>query len=132
MMRVVVTRALLGMVTLVVTLVLVFVLLRMIPSDPATVLLHENATPEEIAKVRELWGLDKPLVEQFGIYVVNLLHGDAGDSYQFQRAAFGAPGTPAFGLVMSRAPATAGLTLAALGLSILVSIPVGVLTARKV
>jgi peptide/nickel transport system permease protein len=130
MTRVLVQRALLGGFTLVVSMILVFVILRMIPSDPAAVLLREDATEEQIEYVRRLWGLDKPVYEQFLIYVGNLLRGDAGESYQFQRTA-GEPGTPAFELVASRVPATIQLAFAALVLSILISIPLGVLTAIK-
>src|SRR3712207_8669342 len=47
--------------------------LRLIPSDPAAVLLREDATEEQIEYVRQLWGLDRPVYEQFLIYVGNLL-----------------------------------------------------------
>lgn len=130
MTRVLVQRALLGGVTLVVSLVLVFTILRLVPSDPASVLLRDDATPEQIEYVRQLWGLDQPVYVQFFVYVGNLLRGDAGDSYQFQRTA-GERGTPAFELVVSRISATVELAFAALAISILVAIPLGVLTALK-
>lgn len=130
MMRVLVQRALLGGITLVVSLVLVFTILRLVPSDPASVLLRDDATPEQIEYVRQLWGLDQPVYVQFFVYVGNLLRGDAGDSYQFQRTA-GERGTPAFELVVSRISATVELAFAALAISILVAIPLGVLTALK-
>lgn len=130
MLRMLVKRALLGMLTLVVALVLVFVIVRLIPSDPAAVLLRDDATPEQIQQVRQLWGLDRPIPEQFVVYVGNLLRGNAGESYQFQRDA-GVPGTPAFGLVLDRVPATLELALAALFLAILVGVPLGAYTALK-
>jgi peptide/nickel transport system permease protein len=130
MARLLVQRAVLGSFTLVVSMVLVFIILRMIPSDPAAVLLRDDATEEQVEYVRRLWGLDRPVYEQFFIYVGNLLQGNAGESYQFQRTA-GEPGTPAFELVVSRVPATIELAFAALILAIVVSLPLGVLTALK-
>src|ERR1700730_14085975 len=130
MTRMLFARALLGVLTLVASLVLVFVIVRVIPSDPAAILLRDDATPEQVDQVRHLWGLDRPILEQFGIYVANLLHGDAGDSYQFQRTA-GVAGTSAFGLVTERMPATIELALTALLLSIAVGLPLGVLAALK-
>lgn len=130
MARMIVKRALLGLLTMVVSLVLVFVIVRVIPSDPAAVLLRDDATPEQIEQVRRHWGLDRSIAEQFAVYVVNLLHGDAGESYQFLRTA-GVAGTPAFGLVVDRIPATIWLSFAALILAIGVGIPLGVYAGLK-
>ncbi|SEQ10677.1 peptide/nickel transport system permease protein/oligopeptide transport system permease protein [Devosia sp. YR412] len=121
-------RVLLGLCTIFATLALVFVIIRLVPSDPASMLLLADATPEQLAALRKLWGLDQPIPTQFFIYVSNLLQGNAGDSYQYQRVA-GLPGTPAFGLVMSRLPATAWLAVVALSFSILIAVPLGVLAA---
>jgi peptide/nickel transport system permease protein len=117
-------------VTLVVTLALVFFLLRVIPSDPAAELLRDDATPEQVAYVRTLWGLDQPIPVQFWVYVQNLLHGDAGMSYQYQYAP-GAGGTPAFALVAQRFPATLQLAAVSLIFSLGVAIPLGIITALR-
>lgn len=130
MVRMLVNRTLLGGLTLVVSLVLVFVIVRVIPSDPAAVLLRDDATPEQIDQVRRLWGLDRPIPEQFAVYVGNLLRGNAGESYQFQRDA-GVAGTSAFALVIDRIPATVQLALSALVLAIAIGVPLGAYTALK-
>jgi len=130
MTRYLVLRVIQGVFTFLVTMLLVFGMLRVIPSDPAAVLLRDDATPEQIAHVRQLWGLDQPIQVQFVVYLGNLLRGDAGDSFQYQYTA-GTAGTPAFGLVISRLPATVQLAVVALLISIVVSIPLGIITALK-
>jgi ABC-type dipeptide/oligopeptide/nickel transport system permease component len=121
-------RTLLGVLTLIVTLILVFAMVRLLPGNPAAVLLRDDATPEQVAYISELWGLDKPIPVQFVIYLGNLLRGDAGDSYQYQSTA-GSPGTPAIGLVLSRVPATIQLAVVSVLMSIVVAVPLGILTA---
>jgi peptide/nickel transport system permease protein len=130
MARFLVKRAIQGLLTLIVATILIFALMRLIPSDPALVLLREDATPAQIAYVRQLWGLDQPIYVQFWVYLTNLARGDAGDSFQYRFTAGGA-GTPAFALVLDRLPATVHLAFAALLISVAVSIPVGVLLALR-
>lgn len=129
MTRLLVLRSLRGVITLVLTIVFVFVLLRWLPADPATMLMGDSATPEQIAEARTLWGLDRPMTEQFLVYVTNLARGNAG--YSFQYLVAGQPAIPAVQLVMSRIPATLVLSVTALVLAIAVSIPLGVITALK-
>jgi peptide/nickel transport system permease protein len=121
-------RTLLGVLTLLVTLTLVFAMVRLLPGDPAAVLLREDATPEQVQRINELWGLNEPVPVQFLIYLGNLLRGDAGDSYQYQSTA-GSPGTPAVGLVLSRVPATAQLAVVSLLISVVIAVPLGIITA---
>lgn len=127
----VIRRVLKGLVTLVAAVVLVFVMVRIIPSDPAAALVPRDAPPELAARVRQLWGLDRPMPEQFVTYIANLLRGDAGESYQFSSIAAGQAGVPAFGLVLSRVPNTLLLALVTIVLSISIALPLGVLTAVK-
>src|SRR5205807_3302750 len=61
-------------------LVLVFLLMRVLPGDPAAAMLGNNATPQSVADLRELLGLDKPLAQQFIDYVSSLAHLDLGRS----------------------------------------------------
>src|ERR1700694_948833 len=61
-------------------LVLVFFLMRVLPGDPAAAMLGNNATPQSVADLRELLGLDNPLPAQFADYVVGLAHFDLGRS----------------------------------------------------
>jgi peptide/nickel transport system permease protein len=131
MMSYLVERVLKGLVTLFTVLVLVFLLVRVAPSDPAASLVPADAPPEMAEYVRHLWGLDRPMPEQFVLYVANLLQGNGGDSYQYSSLSRGQGGTPAFGLVLSRLPNTLLLAFAALCLSVIIGVPVGMLTALK-
>lgn len=66
--------------TLLLVLIFVFFFVRLIPGDPARMAAGEQATQEDVENVREQLGLNKPVLEQFGDYVVGLLHGDLGTS----------------------------------------------------
>jgi len=68
-------------ISLVVAMIVIFVLLRLLPGDPANALLTVNATPEQIAAARAQVGSDQPLLQQFGVWVAQLAHGDLGSSY---------------------------------------------------
>jgi ABC-type dipeptide/oligopeptide/nickel transport system permease component len=128
MVGLVIRRLLLGLLTLVLTLWLVFMMVRLIPGNPAAVLLSDDATTEQIDYVTQLWGLDDPIPVQFGVYINNLLHGNAGDSYQYQTTA-GSAGQDAMSLVLARLPLTVELAVTSIVLSILVSIPLGLISA---
>ena len=69
---------------LLVVAVLVFLMLRLTPGDPAAVLAGDAASPEQIAQIREGLGLDKSIPEQFGIWFGRMLHGDLGKSYYYK------------------------------------------------
>ena len=86
--------------------------------DPVELLISEEATEEEVDLARKQMGLDKPLWQQYGIFVSNVLHGDLGKSFVFK--------TPAVDLLMQRLPATLELTIVALLLSLVVGIPLGI------
>lgn len=73
-------------VTLALLLVAMFVMFRLVPGDPTTILLGTGELPLEAQqRLRALWGLDKPMWEQFLVYVGNLLHGELGLSFYFRR-----------------------------------------------
>ena len=63
--------------------VLVFLMLRLTPGDPAAVIAGDNANAEQIALIRNRLGLDQPLFTQFFIWLINILHGDFGESFFF-------------------------------------------------
>ncbi|UEM18425.1 ABC transporter permease [Skermanella mucosa] len=65
--------------------VIVFLIMALIPGDPALAILGSFATPENVAGLRQELGLDRSLVEQYGIWLGNLLHGDFGRSYSLNR-----------------------------------------------
>ncbi len=102
---------------------LVFGFLRLIPGDPAMVMLGERATPANIARVREQLGLNKPLYEQYLTFLNNALHGDLGRSVLRQE--------PVTQEILRRFPATIELALAALLFALVVGIPAGVISAVR-
>jgi peptide/nickel transport system permease protein len=103
--------------------VAVFLLIHLTPGDPATVMLAESYTPEAAAQIHRDLGLDRPLPEQYLIYVGRLLHGDLGRSVRNKL-----PVTLAIG---ERLPATLELGVAALLWALLVAIPLGTLAALR-
>ncbi|ERP97863.1 MULTISPECIES: ABC transporter permease [Stappiaceae] len=103
--------------------VISFILTRALPGDPAVQFAGAAATPESIEEVRRSLGLDKPLPEQFLIYVGDLLQGDLGQSVS--------TGRPVATELASRLPASLELTLSALILSCLIAVPLGVLAATR-
>jgi peptide/nickel transport system permease protein len=102
---------------------LVFGFLRLIPGDPATVMLGERATPENIARVREQLGLNKPIYEQYFIFLGNALRGDLGTSVLRQE--------PVTQEIVRRFPATIELTLGAILVALVVGIPAGIISAVR-
>ncbi len=129
MFNMILKRVLRGLLTLAIVMVVVFVLLRSMPGDAATMLAGADATPEQVEELREMWGLKKSKPEQFVIYIENLLSGNVGMSYQY--TANGVPIYGALELVMMRLPYTLLLGFAALLISLAVSIPLGVISAMK-
>jgi peptide/nickel transport system permease protein len=102
----------------------VFLVIHLIPGDAAAVLAGPNATPEALAAIRKDMGLDQPLLVQYALWVTHVLQGDLGKSTL--------SGQPISKLLQARAPATIELTVAAMTLSLLISIPLGVLSAVHV
>lgn len=100
--------------------IILFVLLR-IGGDPIAHMVHPDATPEEIQQVREAYGFDRPLIEQYFSQLRLTVTGDFGDSYRFRSAAMP--------LVIDRLPATLELAFASMALAILIAVPAGILSA---
>jgi peptide/nickel transport system permease protein len=73
------------LVVMAIVAVLVFVLTRAAPGDPIAVLLGDQATAEDIARVQKVYGLDRPLPVQFGLWLRELAHGNLGESIFLQR-----------------------------------------------
>ncbi len=112
-----------GLVVLAGALVISFVILRVIPGDPAALMLSEMATPAEIEDMRRSLGVNEPIWVQFGIYIRQICTGDFGMSFR--------RGTPALQLLLSYLPATIELAMAALLITIVVAIPIGVIAAIR-
>jgi peptide/nickel transport system permease protein len=113
------------MATLAVTLLfvslLVFIVVRVLPGDPALVIVGTEGSPEAVERIRESLGLNRPLVVQYVEWIGRALRGDLGRSIQYD--------VPVASLVVSRLSVTLPLTLMAAAFMALVAIPVGVFAA---
>jgi ABC-type dipeptide/oligopeptide/nickel transport system permease component len=102
---------------------LVFLLMHLAPGDPVVLLLGDDATPADVARVRHQWGLDQPLLIQYWQFLSHAMVGDFGQSLKF--------GEPVLKLVFERLPATIELATVSLLVAVLISIPIGVYSAIK-
>lgn len=94
-----------------------------IAGDPVAMMLSADATPEEIQQYRVALGFDQPFHVQFGHYIVNVIQGDFGASYQY--------GVSALSLVLERLPATLELAIASMIIAIGIAIPLGIVSAVR-
>lgn len=123
MLRFALTRILMALPTLLIVAVSVFVLIRLIPGDPAQLMLGDLADPASLADLRARLGLDKSLPVQFGIWFGNLLQGDLGQSISSQQAVLP--------LILQRFWISAQIVLVAVFLACLVAVPAGVVAAWR-
>ena len=123
MLRYLVTRLLWALPTLLAVLTLVFVLVRVVPGDPALVVLGDQATPEALRELRAKIGLDKPIWRQYAAFMGEVLQGDLGRSLITNR--------PIVADVAAVLPFTIELTVAALAIGVVVGVPFGVVAARR-
>src|SRR5262245_10980815 len=101
----------------------VFFLLRLAPGDPVAIIAGDDATVEQLAAVRRNLGLDRPILEQFALWVLGMLQGDFGTSI-FSNM-------PVSRLILQRLEPTLSLTLATLLVAVCFAVPVGVLAAWR-
>lgn len=123
MMRFVLSRVAMAIPTLLIVALSVFVLIRLIPGDPAQLLLGDLADPVSLADLRNRLGLDQSWPIQFGIWFDNVLHGDLGRSIT--------TGQEVLGLVWDRFLVSAQVVLVAVLFSSLVAVPAGMIAAWK-
>jgi len=116
-------RLLLSLPTLLAVSVIVFLLVRMAPGDPALVMLGEGADPEAVAAIRAELGLDQPLPAQYLTWLQHSLGGDLGASI--------ITGEPVGELILSRFRLTAAVVLVAMGLATALSVTLGLLAAWR-
>jgi len=102
---------------------LVFVLVRVIPGDPARIMLSESASDEQVSEMRHILGLDQPLPVQYVVFVRQALGGDLGSSLFY--------GEPTLKVVADHLPATLLLGATSLVLALVIALPVGVLSAVR-
>jgi peptide/nickel transport system permease protein len=100
---------------------LVFALIHFIPGDPAQAMLGEGATPEEVNQLRGRLGLNRPLIVQYGSFLMGLTRGDLGVSLRNDQ--------PVTAQILERMPATAELAFASMTVAVLLAIPLGIVAA---
>ena len=106
--------------------VLVFLMLRLTPSDPAAIIAGDNANSEQVAEIRKRLGLDQPILTQFVIWIGKTLQGDLGESFFFKKQVTE--------LIRERLEPTLSLALFTIILAVLIAVPLGVhcrLPARR-
>lgn len=102
---------------------LIFIVMRVVPGDPVSVLLGPMATAEQVADGRLRLGLDQPILTQYLIFLQNVLRLDFGDSLRM--------GGSAMEVVLLRLPATVKLAVSAMAVALLLSFPLGILAALR-
>jgi ABC-type dipeptide/oligopeptide/nickel transport system permease component len=123
MLRYLALRALYTLPVVWLVVSLVFLLIHLVPGDPILQMLGEGAPAADVQAARHLYGLDVPLGQQYLHYWRGVLHGDLGPSFRFNQGVTR--------LITQRYPYTLQLTLAALLVAMLLSIPAGVHSARR-
>ena len=116
-------RLLATLPVLLIVAVLVFLMLRLTPGDPAAILAGDAANTEQIARIRSSLGLDRPIVVQFGIWVGNMLAGDLGESFYYK--------TKVATLIAQRLEPTFALATLTIAIAILLAVPLGVIAAWR-
>jgi peptide/nickel transport system permease protein len=109
--------------TIIVVAVVAFLIVHLIPGDPASTLLGTEASPEQIAELNKALGLDRPIYEQFFYWSLHLLQGNFGESLTLKQ--------PVISLILQRMPITLQLASFSLLISLLIGIPAGVFSAIK-
>lgn len=103
--------------------VLVFLLVHLAPGDPIRIMLGEEATVADVERLNRVYGFDRPLPVQYGLWLWNAVQGDLGTSIRQQ--------LPVTQIILERMPATIEMAIWSLGLAILVGIPLGVVSAVR-
>jgi ABC-type dipeptide/oligopeptide/nickel transport system permease component len=121
MFRYLIRRLLLTIPVLLGVATLVFALIHLVPGDPAQSMLGDGASAEEVAQLRHSLGLDRPLLTQYRTFLVGLVKGDLGSSFRY--------GTPVTREIRDRLFRTLQLAVAAMGVAVLLAIPLGIAAA---
>jgi peptide/nickel transport system permease protein len=103
--------------------IVVFSLLRLTTGDPAAIIAGDNATSQDVAAIRTRLGLDRPIAQQFLIWIGNVLTGDFGESFFFKK--------PVSELIVGRLQPTLALALCTLVLAVSMAVPIGVIAAWR-
>ncbi|MCA3648034.1 MAG: ABC transporter permease [Methylobacterium sp.] len=123
MLSLILNRLMSAIPSLIGVVIVTFLLTRALPGDPAAYFAGPAATEQAIAEIRAKLGTDRPLIEQFGRYVKDLVRGELGQSLT--------TGQPVAREIATRLPASAELTLIGLMLAVILAVPMGIIAATK-
>jgi peptide/nickel transport system permease protein len=123
MLAFIIRRLLWTLPVLFIVVTLVFGLIHMVPGDPVAQMLGEGAAVSQVQQLRHDLGLDRPILEQYRVYLSGVVRGDLGNSFRNQE--------PVARSIMARYPATVELAIAAAIFSLLIAIPCGVVAAIR-
>lgn len=123
MRRFIIKRLLSAIPVLIIVSVIIFSLVHLVPGNPAAAMLGDMATEEDVAALTAKMGLDKPLPEQYVLWIGNMLHGDFGLSVTNNESVTS--------LLLSHLAPTISLTVYALLIAVVIAVPLGMLAARK-
>lgn len=123
MQRYIVRRVFYALISLVLLSITIFCLIRF-TGDPAVLMVEPGASEADLQAIRQEFGLDKPWVVQYGVFIANMARGDFGMSIYYRE--------PAFELYLQRLPASLLLAAVAMSISLLIGIPIGILSAVRV
>ncbi|MGE0224907.1 MAG: ABC transporter permease [Acetobacteraceae bacterium] len=112
-----------SLLSLVLLSLTIFLFIRL-TGDPTSLLTEPGASPEDIAALQHKLGLDRPIWEQYVLFIGSLLHGDLGESFYYQ--------TPVFDLYFARLPNSLTLAIVAMAFSLVLGIPTGILASVQV
>lgn len=123
MLKYILRRLLLLIPILLGVILLIMFIMDLTPGDPATLLLGINATPEAVQQLNDELGFNDPLLVQYADYIIGIVHGDLGTSWQTSRSVFGE--------ILSRFPVTLKLAVFSIILTAIIGIPLGIISAIK-
>lgn len=123
MARFLLTRTLSAIPTMFIVSLTIFILMRLIPGDPATLMLGDLAQPGQVEAMRQRMGLDQPVVVQYFVWLGNVLSGDFGRSIS--------TGQEVLPLIWSRFQVSASIVLVAVVMATLIAVPAGMIAAWR-
>lgn len=123
MAKYIVKRMLIVIPTMLAVILIVFLLMNLTPSDPASIILGPNATPEAKAQLNHEFGYDRPVIVRYADYIVSLVQGDMGITYT--------TGRDVISEILMRLPVTLKLASSGILLAIILGVPLGIIAAVK-
>lgn len=121
-MRYIALRVAKGILTFLIAVTITFLIVRLMPGDPTTALISDSLSPADAKVLKESFGLDKPLYQQYGLFIRNLFRGDLGYSFFYKDSVMSIIGNKLWWTLL--------LMGASLGITLLVGIPLGVISAK--